>query len=100
MAIFCSKKSRKQQAEAELVEPAPLERETVEGELVDEPGEGKKKCGRCRRLRRLVLLSVIAAVIALVVSEDARKIALDALFGAEEEFEYTAGATVSGNGAG
>ena len=33
--------------------------------------------------------------IALVVSEDARKTVLDALFGAEEEFEYT---TTSING--
>ena len=37
-------------------------------------------------------------MIALVLSEDARKTVLDALFGAEEEFEYTSSNT-SINGA-
>jgi len=46
----------------------------------------KKKKGR---LGKLLLLAVVGAVVALVVSEDARKTVLDALFGAEEEFEYT-----------
>ena len=41
------------------------------------------------KLGRLVLFAVVGAVVALVVSEDARKTVLDALFGAEEEFEYT-----------
>lgn len=41
------------------------------------------------RLGRLILFSLVAAGIALVLSEDARKTVLDALFGAEEEFEYT-----------
>jgi hypothetical protein len=41
------------------------------------------------RLGRLVLFAIVAAGIALVLSEDARKTVLDALFGAEEEFEYT-----------
>jgi hypothetical protein len=41
------------------------------------------------KLGRLVLLAIVGAVVALVVSEDARKTVLDALFGAEEEFEYT-----------
>lgn len=43
------------------------------------------------RLGRLVLLSLVGAAIALVLSEGARKTVLDALFGAEEEFEYTSG---------
>jgi hypothetical protein len=38
---------------------------------------------------KLVLLGVVGAGLALAVSEDLRKKALDALFGAEEEFEYT-----------
>jgi hypothetical protein len=46
----------------------------------------KKKKGK---LGRLLLLAIVGAVVALVVSEDARKAVLDALFGAEEEFEYT-----------
>jgi hypothetical protein len=40
-------------------------------------------------LGRLVLLGVVSAGVALALSEDLRKKVLDALFGAEEEFEYT-----------
>jgi hypothetical protein len=50
------------------------------------------------RLGRLILFALIGGAIALVVSEDARKTVLDALFGAEEEFEYTS-TTTSINGA-
>jgi hypothetical protein len=49
------------------------------------------------RLGRLILLAVVGAVIALVVSEDARKTVLDALFGAEEEFEYTSTTSINGS---
>ena len=38
---------------------------------------------------KLLLLGVVGAGLALALSEDLRKKALDALFGAEEEFEYT-----------
>ena len=38
---------------------------------------------------RLLLLAVVSAGVALAVSEGLRKKVLDALFGAEEEFEYT-----------
>ena len=38
---------------------------------------------------RLLLLTVVSAGVALAVSEGLRKKVLDALFGAEEEFEYT-----------
>jgi hypothetical protein len=48
------------------------------------------------RLGRLILLGIVGAVIALVVSEDARKAVLDALFGAEEEFEYTSSTSING----
>lgn len=37
----------------------------------------------------LVLLAVVGGGLALALSEDLRKKVLDALFGAEEEFEYT-----------
>ncbi len=46
-----------------------------------------------RRLGRKLLLVLVAAGIALAVSEPARKKALDALFGAEEEFDYTSTTT-------
>jgi hypothetical protein len=49
------------------------------------------------RLGRLVLFSLVAAGIALVLSEDARKTVLDALFGAEEEFEYTSTTSINGS---
>jgi len=48
------------------------------------------------RLGRLVLFGIVAGIIALVVSEDARKTVLDALFGAEEEFEYTSTTSING----
>jgi hypothetical protein len=38
---------------------------------------------------RILLLGVVGGAVALVVSEGLRKKVLDALFGAEEEFEYT-----------
>jgi hypothetical protein len=46
-----------------------------------------------RRKGRLVLIAFVGAGLALALSEDLRKKALDALFGAEEEFEYTASTT-------
>jgi hypothetical protein len=48
------------------------------------------------RLGRLVLFALVGGVIALVVSEDVRKTVLDALFGAEEEFEYTSTTSING----
>jgi hypothetical protein len=49
------------------------------------------------RLGRLVLLALIGAGLALILSEDARKTVLDALFGAEEEFEYTSTTSINGS---
>jgi hypothetical protein len=51
---------------------------------------------RKSRLGRLILFGLVAGVIALIVSEDARKTVLDALFGAEEEFEYTSTTSING----
>jgi hypothetical protein len=48
------------------------------------------------RLGRLILFGIVAGIIALVVSEDARKTVLDALFGAEEEFEYSSASSING----
>jgi hypothetical protein len=52
---------------------------------------GNKK--RKRRKSRLLLYGLIGAAAALALSEGLRKKVLDALFGAEEEFEYTASTT-------
>jgi hypothetical protein len=60
-------------------------------EATDSLRHGKKK--KKNRLGRLFLLGIVGAGVALVVSEDLRKKVLDALFGAEEEFEYTASTT-------
>jgi hypothetical protein len=49
------------------------------------------------RLGRLILLGLVGAAIALVLSEEARKTVLDALFGAEEEFEYTSTTSINGS---
>jgi hypothetical protein len=49
------------------------------------------------RLGRVVLLAIVGAVVTLVVSEEARRTVLDALFGAEEEFEYTSTTSINGS---
>jgi hypothetical protein len=41
-------------------------------------------------LGKLLLLGIVGGGLALAISEDLRKKVLDALFGAEEEFEYSA----------
>ena len=51
---------------------------------------GKKKK---RRKGRLLLVALVGAGLALALSEGLRKKVLDTLFGAEEEFEYTASTT-------
>jgi hypothetical protein len=48
------------------------------------------------RLGRLILFGIVAGIVALIVSEDARKTVLDTLFGAEEEFEYTSTTRING----
>ena len=55
--------------------------------------EGPKKRKRKRRLGRRLLLLAVGAGLALALSEGLRSKVLDALFGAEEEFEYTATTT-------
>jgi hypothetical protein len=49
------------------------------------------------RLGKLIVLAIIGGVVAMVVSEGARKAVLDALFGAEEEFEYTSTTSINGS---
>jgi adenylosuccinate synthase len=53
-------------------------------------GGRKRKRGR---KGRLLFLGIVGAGLALALSEGLRKKVLDALFGAEEEFEYTASTT-------
>jgi hypothetical protein len=60
-------------------------------DAADSLRHGKKK--KKGRLGRVLLIAIVGAGLALVLSEDLRKKALDALFGAEEEFEYTASTT-------
>ncbi len=52
--------------------------------------EAPKKQRKRGGFGKLLLIGVVGAGLALAVSEDLRKKALDALFGAEEEFEYSA----------
>ena len=59
-------------------------------DAADSLRNGKKKK---RRKGRLLLIAFVGAGLALALSEDLRKKALDAMFGAEEEFEYTASTT-------
>jgi hypothetical protein len=61
-------------------------------ERLREPKKRKKG-----KLGRLILFALVAGIVALVVSEDARKTVLDALFGAEEEFEYTSSTSINGS---
>lgn len=44
-------------------------------------------------IRRLLLISIVGGAVAIAVSEDLRNKVLDALFGAEEEFDYTSNTT-------
>ena len=57
--------------------------------LREAPRKQKKGGG----LGRVLLLGIVGGAIALAVSEGLRKKVLDALFGAEEEFEYTSTTT-------
>jgi hypothetical protein len=59
---------------------------------------GAKKKRKGRRGGKLLLL-LVGAGAALALSEGLRKKVLDALFGAEEEFEYSSTATSSGSSA-
>jgi hypothetical protein len=46
---------------------------------------------------KLLVIGIVAGIIALVLSEGARKAVLDTLFGAEEEFEYTSTTSINGS---
>jgi len=69
----------------ELREAASSLREAADGL------RGTKK--RKRKRGRLLVLGLVGGVLAMALSEGLRRKVLDALFGAEEEFEYTASTT-------
>lgn len=54
---------------------------------------------RWTTLVKLALLATVGATIAVGLSKGVRKRVLDALFGAQEEFEYTSTTTAYGMGA-
>jgi hypothetical protein len=62
--------------------------------------KGEKPKKKKRRIRKLLFLLIIGGGGALALSEDVRNKALDALFGSEEEFQYSPPAPDSGNGDG
>lgn len=66
-------------------------------EALQEARERLQKPKKKHRLGKLIVLAIIGGVVALVVSEGARKTVLDALFGAEEEFEYTSTTSINGS---
>ena len=90
-AIFDDKKLQKDIKEAaEAIKEASVS-------LREAPSRRKAKKGG--GLFRKVLLLGVAGGLALALSEGLRKKVLDALFGAEEEFEYTSTTTAPGGGA-
>jgi hypothetical protein len=79
-----------------LVEDKKVHRDLrTAAESLRDAAEGIKGRPRRRKGRagRFLLLILLTAGIVLALSEDARKALLDALFGPEEEFEYTSTTT-------
>lgn len=66
-------------------------------EKLKDANERLQKPKKKSKLGRLLLLAIVGGIVALVVSEGARKAVLDALFGAEEEFEYTSTTSINGS---
>jgi hypothetical protein len=75
------REQEEQAAEASLDSAAAELAEAEESEVSEGGGGGG--------LGKLVFLLLVAGVLALVLSKDLRSKALDALFGAEEEFDYS-----------
>ena len=80
-----------------------LDDKKVQRELKDaasslkEAAESLRGQKKKRRKGRILLVGLVGAGLALALSEGLRKKVLDALFGAEEEFEYTATTTPASN---
>jgi hypothetical protein len=77
--VFDDKKLHK-----ELKQAAEALRDSAEA-LREGPQKKKRRGG----FGKLLLLGIVGAGLALALSEDLRNKVLDALFGAEEEFDYT-----------
>jgi hypothetical protein len=54
---------------------------------------GKRRKSGGFGIGKAILVAIAGAALVLILSEDARKVVLDKLFGAEEEFEYTSTTT-------
>ena len=69
------------------------------GESLQEASERLRSKPKKRKggIGRLLMIAVVGGAVALAVSEGARKAVLDALFGAEEEFEYTSTTSINGS---
>jgi hypothetical protein len=61
--------------------------------LRDAPKAARPKGKRKGGMGRLLLVTIIGAAVALAASEGLRNKVLDALFGAEEEFDYSSNTT-------
>jgi hypothetical protein len=75
-----------------LMEDKKLHRDLRDAaQQLREASESLRKGPQRKRhpLRKLLLIAIVGAALALVLNDDLRKSVLDALFGAEEEFEYT-----------
>jgi len=68
----------------------------------DKPQKGrdKPKKRKKHRVKKLLFLIVVGGTGALALSEDARSKVLDALFGSEEEFQYSPPSSPSGDDGG
>ena len=66
-------------------------------EKLRDANERLQKPKKKSKLGRLLLVAIVGGIVALVISEGARKAVLDALFGAEEEFEYTSTTSINGS---
>ena len=80
-------------APAQLLDDKKLQKElnkaaTAMKDAADALREGPKRKRRSGGLRRLILLGVVGGIAAVALSEGLRNKVLDALFGAEEEFDY------------
>jgi adenylosuccinate synthase len=63
-----------------------------------EAADSLKSAKKKKRRGRGLFILLVGAGLALALSEGLRKKALDTLFGAEEEFEYTSSTTPTGSG--
>ena len=78
-----------------LMEDKKVQRELREAatSLRDAADTLRAPAKRKRRRGRLLVIGLVGAGLAIALSEPLRKKVLDALFGAEEEFEYTSTTT-------